>query len=519
MTILGDEGISVYPVSLLISGRPCLIIGGGKVAARKLRGLLDAGARVTVVSPDLDVSIAEQLEQGSIRYEARNFAEHDLDRNILVYAATGDKALNKRVLELCRERNIFCCAVDGNWRDGDFVTPATLRKGTLSVAISTGGQSCRRSRMIKDNLARHIEMVESANCLVIGTSHHEMELQAREPLHATGARLHSVGHTLMHMWGVHEFLLLDTCNRIELVAITAKDAPPKEVLQGVMGFAELDEEQFYFKRGFEAFEHLCLVAAGLLSQMLGEYHIVAQLKASLDLATKQGWAAALMQDWVASTLHISKRIRRELPDRMNGAEIEDACASYITEFVASRTPRVCVIGTGVVGQALVQRLLRMGYTCDWVYHQRPPSLPAEPDSTQLQVVPWSELLTSVARADVIVAATAADRPVLNASDIAISPEISGGARDAERLFLDLSRPRNIDPDIGTLQAGLRLLDLDDLKYWYWNSIGTVEAILATGRDTVTAHRGMYEQLLRALQGEVTALQGRDTREPARAHSD
>ena len=147
----------VLPASLLVEGRPCLIVGGGKIAARKAGHLLDAGAKVTIVSPEVTDRIAQLTESESVQHLSRDFADPDVDGMYLVFAATDDEAVNRRVIKSCRQKNVLCSAIDSNWTDGDFVTPAICRKKGLIVSVSTGGRSCRRARLIKERIAGLID--------------------------------------------------------------------------------------------------------------------------------------------------------------------------------------------------------------------------------------------------------------------------------------------------------------------------------------------------------------------------
>ena len=144
----------ILPACLLVAGRPCLVVGGGQIAARKTGHLLDAEADVTVVSPTLTDDLQALAKSGKIRLESRAFLESDVKGKSLVFATTDSEDVNMRVLAACRKRGILCSAADSNWPNGDFVTPAICREKGLVVAVSTGGRSCRQARMVKDKIAQ-----------------------------------------------------------------------------------------------------------------------------------------------------------------------------------------------------------------------------------------------------------------------------------------------------------------------------------------------------------------------------
>ena len=147
----------IMPVDLLLEGRPCLVVGGGNVATRKTGHLLEAGARIKVVSAAVTEEMAKWAAAGRITHVNRTFRAGDVRGQFLVFAATDDTAVNRRILACCRKRDILCNAADKNWTKGDFVTPAICRKAGLTVTVSTGGRSCRIARIVKDRLSGIID--------------------------------------------------------------------------------------------------------------------------------------------------------------------------------------------------------------------------------------------------------------------------------------------------------------------------------------------------------------------------
>jgi siroheme synthase-like protein len=493
-----SNGISqnIYPMSLLLKKRPCLVVGGGKVATRKIEGLLDADADVTVVSPALDETLAQLAAAGTITHISRPYEPGDTKGHVLVFAATGDRKVNRTVLEECRNQRIPCCPVDGNWMDGDFVTPATIRKGSLSVAISTGGQNCRRSRLIKENLARHLCMVDSADLVVIGTSHQELTLPQRDALQLRGERLEHIGNMLLHVWGLHEFMLVSTCNRMELHAVKAIDAETDAVLQRILGFDALPPEALYVKTGIAAFEHTAMLAAGLLSQATGEYHIVAQLKNALELATRKEWAGGMIKEWTDATLHISKDIRQALPHEWMQGEIEDVAIQYLQKaaprFPQPSTippqPSTVVIGTGAIGTGIVERLNRLGIPCHWIYHRNAPA--AVPASATVH--PWRERHDLLARSTHVITAVSAPDPI-------ITTQMQERFAGRNVLLLDLATPRNIESAIAKTNPQIQRVDLDTLKAWQAKDSGMWHKIWGESLQITQAHRNLYHQIMRSFQ--------------------
>lgn len=146
------ESEVTYPVHVLLADRRCLVVGGGSVARRKVVGLLAAGALVTVVAPRIIPEILALGDGHAISFRQRPYQGGDLESMTLAFAATDDHELNAAVIADCREKRVFCCAVDHHWSEGDFITPASFHHRRMTVSISTGGRACGESKRIRELL-------------------------------------------------------------------------------------------------------------------------------------------------------------------------------------------------------------------------------------------------------------------------------------------------------------------------------------------------------------------------------
>jgi siroheme synthase-like protein len=129
-----------YPVSLDLKDRRCVVIGGCSLAEEKARGLLAAGARVTVISPDLTPGLAELAMAGRLDVTARRYRWGDLRKAFLAVVVGSDMRLVEAVWRETRERNVLVNTVD-DVAHCDFIAPAVVRRGDLAVAISTDGKA------------------------------------------------------------------------------------------------------------------------------------------------------------------------------------------------------------------------------------------------------------------------------------------------------------------------------------------------------------------------------------------
>jgi precorrin-2 dehydrogenase/sirohydrochlorin ferrochelatase len=140
-----------YPVYLDVRDRPCLVVGGGRVAERKIQTLLDAGAALTVVSPVLSPRLQEQFRAGVFTYRSKYFDRTDLEGMFLVIASTDSPETNDAVARACREQDILVNVVDPP-EEGSFVVPSSVRRGDLMIAVSTGGASPALAKKIRQEL-------------------------------------------------------------------------------------------------------------------------------------------------------------------------------------------------------------------------------------------------------------------------------------------------------------------------------------------------------------------------------
>ncbi|MFA5354854.1 MAG: bifunctional precorrin-2 dehydrogenase/sirohydrochlorin ferrochelatase [Thermodesulfovibrionales bacterium] len=126
-----------YPAFVDLTGKSCIVVGGGKVAERKVLSLLRSGASVTVISPDLSSPLRRQREKGALEHRERNYRKGDLRNAFLVIAATSDEGVNRRVAE---DAPCLVNVVD-NPEISSFIVPSLIRRGPLSIAVSTSGAS------------------------------------------------------------------------------------------------------------------------------------------------------------------------------------------------------------------------------------------------------------------------------------------------------------------------------------------------------------------------------------------
>jgi siroheme synthase-like protein len=141
-----------YIACLRLSGRRCVVVGGGDVGLEKVEGLLACDGEVTLVSPEATEPLRELAEEGSIRWERREYRAEDLEATFIAIAATGDTDVNIRVFEDAERRAMLVNVVDVPPLC-NFILPAIIRSGPLAIAISTAGASPALAKRIRDEIA------------------------------------------------------------------------------------------------------------------------------------------------------------------------------------------------------------------------------------------------------------------------------------------------------------------------------------------------------------------------------
>ncbi len=132
--------MSYYPVYLDLRGRRCVVVGGGLVAERKVNSLLEAEAKVVVISPRLTPGLQALVAGGRIAWTERTYRSGDLAGAFLAVGAAGERSVNRRVWQEATRRGVLVNVVDDP-SHCDFIMPSVVRRGDLIVAVSTGGRA------------------------------------------------------------------------------------------------------------------------------------------------------------------------------------------------------------------------------------------------------------------------------------------------------------------------------------------------------------------------------------------
>ena len=177
---LSKQLMRYYPINLNIHNRHCLVVGGGGVGTRKVMTLLECGARVTVVSPDPTPRLKKLAAEGAIQLKERSYKCADIHKMFLVIGATDDENLNRRISKDAERVNILCNIADRP-EVCNFILPAIVRRGDLTITISTSGKSPALAKRLRLDLEAQFGEEYADFLRLMGAIRDKLLSQAHEP--------------------------------------------------------------------------------------------------------------------------------------------------------------------------------------------------------------------------------------------------------------------------------------------------------------------------------------------------
>jgi precorrin-2 dehydrogenase/sirohydrochlorin ferrochelatase len=172
--------MAYYPIFVELKDRRILVIGGGREAEHKVRGLMAAEGHITVLSPDLTPGLKEMVAEGQVEYIEREYREGDLSGYEVCMVATDDGAVNAQVAAEGKRSRIWVNAADDPV-NCDFILPAVIRRGAITVAASTGGKSPALARRLREELEAYLTEEMPALADLLGEVRGELKSRGRLP--------------------------------------------------------------------------------------------------------------------------------------------------------------------------------------------------------------------------------------------------------------------------------------------------------------------------------------------------
>ncbi len=168
-----------YPVFLKIGGRRCVVVGGGQVALRKVTTLLEHRASVDVISPELCPGLIELAEDGQIRVFRRRYKAGDLQEAFIVITATDNSDINRQIAKEAKSKGVLVNVVD-DAENSDFIVPSYVRRGDITIAVSTAGRSPALARKIRTRLEKDFGDEYASLAVLIDEARAEVKRQGIE---------------------------------------------------------------------------------------------------------------------------------------------------------------------------------------------------------------------------------------------------------------------------------------------------------------------------------------------------
>lgn len=257
-------------------------------------------------------------------------------------------------------------------------------------------------------------------------------------------------------FGVSGLFVLSTCNRTELYGLASASEPLIALLCSQTAGSRADfEAQAYRKNGREALNHIFHVAAGLDSQILGDYEIIGQMKKAFQFSRERNHTNAFLDRLFHTVLQSSRAIRSETRLSSGTVSVAFAAVQFLKCKVADLDKaKVLIIGSGEIGQNACRNLVAITGTENITLINRTAEKAAAlAAALGLKAAPFEQLYHHIRESNVIIVATAATRPLIGKADL---------NNDDEKILIDLSVPNNIDATVRSCK-NITLANVDDLS--------------------------------------------------------
>lgn len=281
---------------------------------------------------------------------------------------------------------------------------------------------------------------------VVGVNHWEATIDVRERFSLKNAQKEKLLEGAKRE-GFNSLFVVSTCNRTE---IFAQDISPQELIRLLVTYSNATLDEFhnygFEKEGQQAVEHLFQVTVGLDSQILGDLQVVKQVKEGYELASELDVVDGELHRLMQYVFRAHKRSRNETSLGEGAATTAYAAVKFaVKTFDNLKDKNILLVGTGKIGKVTVKNLINLGAKKLTLINRTRDRAEFVADKYDLQVADIKELPNEIAESDLIIVATGAKQPVVKLDDMKpslLDPKF--------KVMVDLSVPRNIDPEIGEL---------------------------------------------------------------------
>lgn len=300
--------------------------------------------------------------------------------------------------------------------------------------------------------------------VVTGLNHETAPVELREKLSITDARLSDALADLKTLDTVTECLILSTCNRTEVYTYTSAETDDAAVIRWMADFCELPQEDFashlYTHPGRKAVEHLFGVAAGIKSMVVGEYQILGQVKGAYSIASNKGFTGPALNPLFQQAIKVGKRVRTETEIGRGAFSIGSAAVQLVRSIFDDLSGRtVLVLGAGKMGELAITHLASSGVSTVLVANRTYEKAVELASRFNGRPISFEELQSALESADIVIASTGAEEPVINCEMVSSAMRVRRGR---PIFFIDIAVPRDIEANVADIGNAF-VYDIDDLK--------------------------------------------------------
>jgi glutamyl-tRNA reductase len=300
------------------------------------------------------------------------------------------------------------------------------------------------------------------NLFVLGANHLTAGIAVRERLSLHPREQDDFLDRLLASRLVEEAVVLCTCNRVEIYGVSPQAVAQEKILeflQAAAGMSSIEGSSFYLYRGCGALRHLFRVASSLDSQIVGETHILGQVKESYERARQDGATAKWLNTFFQKSFQVAKKLRTETNIALLPVST-GSCATALAEKILGELEgrKLLAVGAGQIGATVARHFSKRGVNLivSNRTRARAEALGAELGGQTIDFDQWQSLLSDV---DAVVFATHSPHPLLTHDEVG---ELMRLRRNRPLLLLDMSVPRNVDPDVAQLES-VFLFDVDEVQ--------------------------------------------------------
>jgi len=301
--------------------------------------------------------------------------------------------------------------------------------------------------------------------VVIGLSHRSSPVAVRERFAFEETQVPAALKSLRESGAAAEAVILSTCNRVEIYAVTPLEAPKafatlQEFLLTCRDYREPLANEIYSLSEPQSVQHLFRVACGLDSMVLGETEILGQLKKAYDVALQHGHTGGRLNKAFQRAFNVAKHIRTETNIQRGSVSVASVAVELAEKIFSDLAARsVLVLGAGDTGEKTARALLSRGAHSIAVSNRSPEKALALAAELGGRAVPFEDWPREFARFDIVVSTTAAPHYILDRVKLEPAMKLR---RNRPLLLVDIAVPRNIEPEVNFLE-NVYLYDIDDLQ--------------------------------------------------------